>query len=87
MEVVYLEKEPSLLSPSHKSDDDDDNFVLSFIVAKVDAQRKKHVAYKLPTTKQQRKVSLDSALKASKEKKKRRRLVKSRLVDERRFHS
>lgn len=54
-------------------------------VAKVSVKGKKHVTYKPTTTRQKKMVELRITLKESKEKislKKRRRLVKSRLIDE-----
>lgn len=59
LEVLYPKKETGPSNPFHDDDDSDDNVVLSFIAARVSAawakvggQRKKHVAYKSPTTRQ-----------------------------------
>lgn len=54
-------------------------------MAKISVKGKKHVAYKPHTTRQKKSVELETTLKASEEKsslKKRRRLVKTRTIDE-----
>lgn len=64
----------------------DDLPVIRFITSRGGGKSKKATVPKCPTTRLQSKAELDSALKMSKEKKKRMRLVKNRLIDEKDVH-